>query len=178
MSMNEKKIAWGITGAGAFLKECIEMILSFPKNKVDIFISKAGEEVLKMYRFWDCLKENNLILDRTSSSPSCGLFYRGVYSLLVIAPATSNTVAKMAYGIADTLITNIFAQSGKAGVPSVVLPTDVDEGLISLSPSGKEIVLKRRNVDEENILRLRCMENVIVVNSVRELGREINRLKL
>lgn len=174
--MSEKKIAWGITGAGAFLKECVEIVSSFPKNKIDIFLSRAGEEVIRIYKLWDHLKDCNLVLDRSSSSPSCGLFYSGTYSLLVIAPATSNTVAKMVYGIADTLITNIFAQSGKAGVPSIVLPTDVDEGLVSLSPSGKKIVLKRRKIDEENISKLARMEGVRVVNSIAELKGVLKNL--
>lgn len=176
MQKSNGKIAWGITGAGAFLRECINLISSFPKEGIDIFLSRAGEEVVKIYGLWDSLKRYSLVLDRSASSPSCGLFYKGVYSLLVVAPATSNTVAKMVYGIADTLITNIFAQSGKIGVPTIVLPTDVDEGLTSLSPSGKRIVLGRRRVDEENILRLSEMEGVKVVNSIEELKKALEGL--
>lgn len=173
--MSDKKIAWGITGAGAFLRECVDLILSFPKDQVDIFLSRAGEELLNIYKLRNLLEGRTIILDRSASSPSCGLFYAGVYSLLVVAPATSNTVAKMVNGIADTLITNIFAQAGKAGVSSVVLPTDVDEGLVSYSPSGKKIVLSRRKIDEENIERLRMMEKVKVVDSIEELRRVLER---
>lgn len=174
--MSDKKIAWGITGAGAFLKDCVEIISSLPKDKVDIFLSKAGEEVLRIYNLWDCLRGYSLVLDRSSSSPSCGLLYSGIYSLLVIAPATSNTVAKIVYGIADTLITNIFAQAGKAGISSIVLPTDVDEGLISLSPSGKSIIIKKRKIDEENISKLASMDGVKVVSSVAELKEALKSL--
>lgn len=176
MRTNERKIAWGITGAGAFLKECVDLISSFPADKIDVFLSKAGEEVVKIYKLWDRIKGYNLILDKSASSPSCGLFYSGAYSVLIVAPATSNTVAKMVYGIADSLITNIFAQSGKAGIPSIVLPTDVDEGLVSFSPSGKKIVLRRRRIDEENILKLKEMDNVTVVDSVRELEKLLEGL--
>ena len=45
------------------------------------------------------------------------LFYHGVYHTLVVAPATSNTVAKCVFGISDTLATNVFAQAGKCRVP-------------------------------------------------------------
>ncbi len=171
-------MAWGITGAGAFLRECVDIILSIPKERIDIFLSKAGEEVLKIYRLWDSLKGYNLVLDRSASSPSCGFFYSGLYSVLVVAPATSNTVAKMVCGIADTLITNIFAQAGKAGIPSIVLPTDVDEGLISFSPSGKKITLNRRKVDEDNISKLKEMEGVRIAYSLRELKDALRELGL
>ena len=43
-------------------------------------------------------------------------FYKGIYHTLVMAPTSSNTVAKCVYGISDTLATNIFAQSGKCNV--------------------------------------------------------------
>ncbi len=175
MSMS-KKIAWGITGAGAFLKESIGLLLSFSETSVDLFLSRAGEEVLRMYALWDMVSSKyKIFLDRGASYPVCGRFSLGVYSLLVIAPATSNTVAKMAYGIADTLITNLFAQAGKAGVPSIILPTDVDDIMISESPSGERITLKRRKIDEENILRIKSMDMVEVVNSVEELREAIVR---
>ncbi len=175
MSMS-KKIAWGITGAGAFLKESVDLLLTFPEDLVDVFLSRAGEEVLKMYALWDVLSSKyRVFLDRGASYPVSGRFSLGVYSLLVIAPATSNTVAKMAYGIADTLITNLFAQAGKAGVPSIILPTDVDDIMISESPSGERITLKRRKIDEENILRIKSMDMVEVVNSVEDIREAIAR---
>ena len=40
--MDEKRIAWAITGAGHFLEECIETILNH--DRVDIFLSRAAEE--------------------------------------------------------------------------------------------------------------------------------------
>ena len=176
MSMT-KKIAWGITGAGAFLKESVELLLTFPEDLIDVFLSRAAEEVLKMYALWDMISsKRKIFLDRGASYPVSGRFSLGVYSLLVIAPATSNTVAKMAYGIADTLITNLFAQAGKAGVPSVILPTDVDDIMVSESPSGDKITLKRRKIDEGNILRIKSMNMVEVVSSIEELKKAIARI--
>src|SRR6516165_9346869 len=50
--------------------------------------------------------------DTTASAAPVGLFYEGVFHTLVVAPATSNTVAKFVYGISDNLATNVFAQAG------------------------------------------------------------------
>ncbi|HII86065.1 TPA: archaeoflavoprotein AfpA, partial [Candidatus Bathyarchaeota archaeon] len=44
--------------------------------------------------------------------------------LLLIAPATSNTVAKITNGIGDTMLTNAAIMSLKAFVPVYIVPTD------------------------------------------------------
>ena len=48
MSDKEKKWAWVLTGSGHFFNETIELINTL-KN-VDVFVSKAAEEVLIMYK--------------------------------------------------------------------------------------------------------------------------------
>jgi len=40
--------------------------------------------------------------------------------------ATSNTVSKIAYGIADSLVTNAVAQAVKGGVPVYIVPVDIE----------------------------------------------------
>ena len=47
--MDKKKIAWCITGSGHYLKESIELLLTL--ENVDLYLSKAGEEVLKWYNY-------------------------------------------------------------------------------------------------------------------------------
>ena len=49
MNSKNKRIAWGITGSGHFLKESMEIINSL--DNIDLFLSKAGEEVLKWYGY-------------------------------------------------------------------------------------------------------------------------------
>ena len=46
------RIAWGITGAGHFLKPCVELLVSH--SRADVFFSAAGLEVVK--RVCACLK--------------------------------------------------------------------------------------------------------------------------
>ncbi|MFQ6088993.1 MAG: flavoprotein [Candidatus Methanofastidiosia archaeon] len=166
-----KRIAWGITGAGHFLEESIKIVekLEF----VDLFISLAGEEVLRMYKLSkrvENLKKKNVRIfrQRLESAPIAGWFYKPFYMVLVISPATSNTVAKFVCGISDSLITNLFAQAGKSKVPIVVLPTDVSEIIKSQSPKGKVTIYPRR-IDLENVKKLRSFERVKVVKSTEEL---------
>ncbi len=69
-----------------------------------------------------------------SSFPKIGRFAVGRYDLFVLAPATSNTVAKIVCGIADTLVTNCAAQAMKSGVPCYVVPVDNERDVVSEMP--------------------------------------------
>ncbi len=73
---------------------------------------------------WALPPTARIFRDTTASSPPVGEFYYGGYHTLVVAPATSNTVAKFVFGISDTLATNVFAQAGKCRVPSIVFACD------------------------------------------------------
>ena len=44
----DKYWAWALTGSGHFFDECIDIISGL--NRVDIFVSQAAEEVLRMYK--------------------------------------------------------------------------------------------------------------------------------
>ena len=107
----QKRIAWAVTGSGHYLEECLEIIRDL--EHVDLFYSRAGEEVIRMYGHdpRTINADSRVYRDRAASSPPVGLFYRGDYHTLVVAPATSNTVAKMVLGLSDTLVTNVYAQA-------------------------------------------------------------------
>ena len=97
------RLAWAITGSGHYLDECIEIVREF--EDVDLFYSRAGEEVVRMYGHdpKGINEKGRVYRDRAASSPPVGLFYRGDYHTLVVAPATSNTVAKMVLGFQPPL---------------------------------------------------------------------------
>jgi len=166
-----KRIAWGITGAGHFLSECTEWLTQF--DNLDIFLSRAAEEVVRMYGLEERLSRSRARIYRESktlvSVPLVARFSLGVYRVLLVAPATGNTVAKFVYGIADTLITNLFAQAGKSLVPIVVLPTDVAEEIRSPGPKGGLVKVYPRQIDLENVERLRGFRGVTVVMNLEEL---------
>jgi flavoprotein len=141
-------------------------------------VSKAAAEVVRMYRQDFVLPpETRIYKDTTASSAPVGNFYYGVYHTLILAPATSNTVAKCVYGISDNLATNVFAQAGKCRVPTIVFACDNAPELDTEAPKGMVKVYPRR-IDLENTERLKSFEATTVVESVAELELAVEaRLK-
>src|SRR5690348_8276928 len=84
---------WALTGSGHFFKECLAMIAGL--ERVDLFVSRAAAEVVRMYKQeFKLPRSARVFRDTAASAPPVGGFYYGVYHTLVVAPATSNTVAK------------------------------------------------------------------------------------
>jgi dihydromethanopterin reductase (acceptor) len=162
---------WALTGSGHFFKECLGMIRAL--DEVDLFVSRAASEVVRMYRQELKLpKSARIFRDTTASAAPVGLFYYGVYHTLVLAPATSNTVAKCVYGISDNLTTNVFAQAGKCRVPAIVFACDTAPELETEAPKGMVKVFPRR-IDLENTERLKSFESTHVVETLAELEQAL-----
>jgi dihydromethanopterin reductase (acceptor) len=166
---------WALTGSGHFFKECLAMIGQL--EDVDLFVSRAASEVVRMYKQDLVLpKSARVFRDTTASSPPVGNFYYGVYHTLVLAPATSNTVAKCVYGISDNLATNVFAQAGKCRVRAIVFACDTAPELETEAPKGTVMVYPRR-IDLENTNRLKSFDETDVVESLTELEQALARRK-
>ncbi|MFZ3251000.1 MAG: flavoprotein [Pseudolabrys sp.] len=165
---------WALTGSGHFFKECLGIIGEL--DDVDLFVSRAAAEVIRMYR-QDLPKSIRVFRDTTASAAPVGAFYFGTYHTLVLAPATSNTVAKCVYGISDTLATNVFAQAGKCRVFSIVFACDTAPELETEAPKGMVKVYPRQ-IDLENTARLKLFRDVSVVENVDELSNALSRRKL
>lgn len=164
------KIAWGITGAGHLLKESLELARSL--EGVDIFVSPAGLEVLRMYG--EPLPDN-VIADKSASAAACRAFPADKYGLLVVAPATSNSVAKFVYGISDSLISTLFAQAGKSHVPIAVLPTDT-AAVIETMGATRPVKIHPRPIDLENVEKLKRFPGVKVAADIQQLTDAIAEL--
>jgi len=167
--MDEKRIAWAITGAGHELEECIHLLLSC--RGVDLFLSRAAEEVIRMYGLHTLFAQPGMRIYRESEGDIALLarFLSGSYAVLVIAPATSNSVAKFVCGISDNLVTNLFAQAGKWRLPIIVYPTDLAAEVDSLDPRRRRIKIFPRAIDLENTQKLRKLAGVQVVSNREEL---------
>jgi len=164
---------WALTGSGHFFNECLDLAREL--EHVDLFVSKAAGEVLRQYKQKLDLPETARVYkDSAASSPQVGYFYHGVYHTLVVAPATSNIVAKFVYGISDNLASNVFAQAGKCRVPSIVFACDTAPELETRSPDGMVKVFPRR-IDLENFEKLKSFEATHVAESLSELKELIAR---
>ena len=175
MKPNESpRIAWGLTGSGHFLKECLEFALALNEKHpglIDFYLSKAAAEVLHMYTLsvMELRKRARVFRDQTASAAPVGLFYHGHYHTVIIGPATSNTVAKCVVGISDTLITNIFAQAGKQRIPTIVFACDTEPIVETESPS-EWVTLYPRRIDLDNTERLKSFAQTTVVSTVDGLA--------
>ncbi len=162
-----------MTGSGHFLKETLAVIREL--EDVDLFLSKAAAEVLKMYKQELALQKSiRVYRDTTASSVPVGQFYYGVYHTLIVAPATSNAVAKFVCGISDDLVSNVFAQSGKCRVPAIVFACDTAPELVTEAPKGMVKVYPRQ-IDLENRERLGRFAGATTVDSIGELRAAIER---
>jgi flavoprotein len=176
------KICWVITGAGHFLPETADFLADFRGTQVDLYFTRAGAEVSARYGVAGRLGALGFAVYRENdfSSRDSIYFSGGRYEALVIAPATANTVAKCALGIADSLASNFFAQAGKSLVPTFVLPTDGNEEIVSVTPSGAKIDVRPRPVDLARARELSAFPRVTVLESPDEfdniirLTREMN----
>jgi flavoprotein len=151
----------------------MEIVGSLPA--VDLFLSEAAAEVVRMYGYdLAKMKEGMRVYrDNTASAVPVTFLYDGDYHSVVIAPASSNTIAKCAAGISDTLATNIYAQAGKCRIDSIVFACDTAPALISEAPGG-DVWVYPRPIDLENVERLSTFPYTRVVVSVEDLAKALS----
>ncbi len=163
------KVAWGITGSGDKIMETLDAMKAVKEKHgggldVEVFLSKAGEQVAKYYGIRDELKEafERVWEEKNANSPFlAGRLQLGEFAFFLVAPATSNTVAKLVHGISDTLITNSAIQAMKARVPVHIMPVDYREGtVVTKLPEGRTLELRVRKEDAEYVRRLEAMEGI------------------
>jgi flavoprotein len=163
--------AWALTGSGHFFTEALDMVRRL--GDVDLFVSRAAAEVVRMYKTdLNLPKGCQVFRDTTASAAPVAMFYHGVYHTVVVAPATSNTVAKCVLGISDTLVTNVFAQAGKCRVPAIVFACDSAPEMETEAPEGVVNVYPRP-IDLENTRRLALFERTQVVVTLAGLDAAI-----
>jgi len=170
-----KRLAWAITGSGHYLRESLAILASL--QDVDVFLSSAAAEIIKQYGFqaqFDATG-HRVFQDKTASSVPVEFFYEGKYHTLVISPVTSNTIAKMAYGISDSLVTNLYAQAGKTQVNSIVFACDTAPEVESEAPKENMVMVYPRKIDLDNVQKLAQFEATEIVASIEELQAAVER---
>ncbi len=164
--ISKQRMAWALTGSGHYLRECIDILNTL--EDVDLFLSKAAAEILQQYGYTHNV--GKVYQDKTASAVPVELFYHGAYHTVVIAPSTSNTVAKMVCGISDNLVTNIFAQAGKCRVPTIIFACDTEPEMESEAPRENMVKVYPRRIDLENTAKLKTFEETTVVDNMQQLS--------
>jgi archaeoflavoprotein AfpA len=174
----KRKVAWGISGAGDKIAEILETMKGVKKeyeNTVDIhvFLSKAAETVIKFYRLEEDLRKNfpKVFVELNANSPFlAGWMQTHKYEFLLIVPGSSNTVAKIALGIGDTMLTSAASMSLKAFVPVYIMPVDYEEKIVYTKlPNGEDLKLRIRKEDADNVRRLKLMDDVYVLEDPQKV---------
>lgn len=173
------RIGFAITGAGHLLNESVQVVEKLAKDhEVTIFLSGAAEDVLKMYGLYKRVtrltggKYRELATDSNQkfSYPITGRLSLGKYDLLIVSPATANTVSKIVHGIADTLVTNAVAQAGKGAVKTFMVPVDIHPGPIDTVLPPKMETGKCQNCDD-CVAALVCPEGAIIPHDEIDLTK-------
>jgi len=184
LNLKKRKIAWGITGSGDRLVETIEVMEKINtrfKKALDlrVYLSKAGKQVVERYKLMDELREDFsvVLVEVDSNSPFlAGKLQTGVFEFLLIAPATSNTVAKISTGIADSMLSNAAIMALKTFIPVYVMPSDLKEGIIETRlPNGRNLKIRIRKDDAEHARKLAGMEDVFVLETPEEINQVFDK---
>jgi dihydromethanopterin reductase (acceptor) len=169
-------ILWCITGAGEFLKESVEVMERLEED-LTIFVSHAGREVLRTYGLEERVNSMGEVKHESDhAAMPAGKVTLGDYEAVVVSPATANSVAKIANGIADNLITTAVSLALKISIKTMIVPTDWKSGKVdipeTLTKGGTKIHMKPRKSDLRNIKYLE-EEGITILESPEEVLKEI-----
>ncbi len=174
------KVAWGITGAGDKILETIKVMKKIKKEyqdqvDIEVFISKSGDQVVKYYGISNELETNfdKIWVEINANAPFlAGNIQLGKYEFMLIAPATSNPVAKISVRMGDTLISNAAIMGQKADVPIYIMPSDYEEGVtITKLPDGKDLKITIRKEDVEHVQRLSKMYETFILKEPEDVEK-------
>ncbi|MFX1310775.1 MAG: flavoprotein, partial [Promethearchaeota archaeon] len=110
-------------------------------------------------------------IEKTPNIPFyAGPLQLGKFDFFLVCPVSANSIAKIVHGIADTLITNCIAQAIKGGQTVYIFPSDQDtEPIVTSRPDGSPLVLKIRDIELENIKKLKQMERIVVISDFAQI---------
>lgn len=170
------KLVWGITGSGDLMPETFAAMAAVKEKEglqITAVLSKAAVKVVRWYKLWDQLEAiaKDVLIEEDANTPFIvGRLQTGRFDCLLVAPLTANSAAKIAHGVADTIITNSVAQTNKTDVPIYVLPVDQREGTtVTTLPGGEKLELAIRPVDIENSRKLAALDGIRVLSGPQEI---------
>lgn len=122
-SLSGKIIAVGVTGSIAAVR-VIDLIRDLIRRGADVhcIMSPAARQILHPFAL-EYASSNPVVTDitgRVEHIQFCGI--GGMADLLLIAPATANTIGKIACGIDDTPVTTFATTALGSGKPVMVVP--------------------------------------------------------
>jgi len=177
------KLAWGITGAGDFMPQTFEAMEALKKKsviKITAILSKAAVKVVKIYGLWDILPAiaDKILIEKNANTPFIvGSLQTGKYDVLLVAPTTGNSTAKIVHGISDSLLTNVVSMTNRTKTPIFILPVEKEGREVkTILPDGSILGLLTRDLDAQNAAKLRKMGGISVLDNPEEIKGIIDYL--
>ncbi len=137
-----------VTGSGSWLREAGGVAAALSRlHRVTVAFTRAGFEVARMFGVLGLFRlaapggyyRELIVEELASGAPVVNRVAARRYDVVVVAPASSNTIAKIVSGIADSIASSAASQALKNGVPLILVPSE--------SPSGVETELPCRVVE-------------------------------
>ncbi|MEO0115506.1 MAG: flavoprotein [candidate division WOR-3 bacterium] len=151
--LKNKKIVLGITGSVAAIKSP-ELARELMRHGATVFpvMTKMAQKIIQP-DLLEWATGNPVVLELTGKIEHIGL--ATMAHLILIAPATANTISKIACGIDDTPVTSVVTVAFGLGKP------------IFIVPAMHESMFKHPIV-EENIHRLRALGCEFIAPEIEE----------
>lgn len=141
MDLQGVKIGFGITGSFCTFEKILEIIKKLKREGADVIPIISKSAYTTDTRFGESKKFINRIEEITNKKVINSIVGaeplgpKNMVDIMVVAPATGNTIAKMAYGINDTAVTMAVKSTLRMEKPIVVAISTND----ALSTSAKNI---------------------------------------
>ena len=162
------------------MTEIFEAMKDLKKNgnyKITAILSKAAVKVVKAYRLWNTLPTiaDKILVEKDANTPFIvGALQTRKFDALLVAPTTGNSVAKIAHGIADTLITNAVAMTTRTKTQVFILPVEKEGNEVNTTlPDGSKLELFTRDLDAQNTAKLRKIKGISVLDAPEDIKKFI-----
>lgn len=176
--LDGKSIALCVTGSVAAV-ECVALARKLMRHGAEVFpiMSAMAQKIIHPYLL-EWATGNPVIVELTGQIEHITLAgkHKGHVDLVLIAPATANTIGKVAMGIDDTPVTTTASSAIGAGIPVIVVPAmhesmydhpAVIDNIKKLKSMGIGIVSPRLEEDKAKIPET----EVIVDHVIARLGQ-------
>ncbi len=143
-----KKIVLGVTGSIAAI-ESVKLARELIRRGADVIavMSESARKILHPYAL-EFATDNRVITEITGSIEHVELLgNQGDADLLLIAPATANTIAKISSGVDDTPVTTMATTALGSRKPVIIAPA-MHEAMIQ-NPAVKEAVERLKKIGVE-----------------------------
>ncbi len=173
-----KKIVVGVCGSVAAV-ETVKLVRELVRRKfsIECVMTNSAKKILHPYVL-EWASQNKVIEEITGMIEHvrlCGL--EGEASLLLICPATSNTISKIANGIDDTTVTTFAATALGSGIPIVIAPAMhhsmyknpfISENIKKLEKAGVTVLKPRIAEGKAKLTKIETIVNIVIKKSKLE----------